>query len=112
LITPKHPVRVNGEWKYPCQLGEKKLVNCSAVYTFVLESEHVMIINGIECITLGKTFDGKVKHDYFGTEAVVNDLMKLEGWNYGDIVLNDNDMKRGGEANRVGGITSALKLVE
>jgi len=83
-----------------------------AVYTFVLESEHVMIINGIECITLGKTFDEKVKHDYFGTEAVVNDLMKLEGWNYGEIVLNDNDMKRGGEANRVDGITSALKLVE
>lgn len=43
--------------------------DCEAVYSFVLDKEHVMIINNIECICMGHGFTEEVaKHEYFGTK--------------------------------------------
>jgi len=51
------------------------------MYDFILDNGHVMIINGVECISLGHGFKGKiVEHEYFGTEKVINDLKKIKGW--------------------------------
>jgi len=95
LITPWHPVRINNQWKFPYHLGPTTERNCSAVYNFVLETKHIMIINGIECVTLGHGFEGDViQHSYFGTQRVINDLQKLNGWNIGFIELTKESVVR------------------
>ena len=53
LITPYHPVYVQGQWVFPYNLGIVKEYPCPAVYSFVLNRGHVAIINDIECVTLG-----------------------------------------------------------
>ena len=57
-ITSKHPVRINGNWMQPWQVE-----NCSfkpnisgVVYCFVLETTHVALVNGVECVTWGHNF--------------------------------------------------------
>lgn len=88
LITPYHPVRVNGEWKFPCDIAEPELRECEYEYNFVLEAGHTMQINGVECVTLAHHFEEDVvKHAYFGTEAVIRDLSSMKGWNDGLVRL-------------------------
>lgn len=88
-VTPYHPIRVNNKWHFPCELGVPQLVVCPAVYSFVLEASHVMLINSIECVTLGHGFSGDavVEHPYFGTEKVLKDLEAREGWQQGLVEL-------------------------
>lgn len=84
-ITPRHPVRVNGIWTHPINVTKTKVANPSGfVYNIVLDQHHVPLINGVECITWGHglTAEG-VKHPYFGTEKIINDLAALPGWNEG-----------------------------
>ena len=33
---------------------------------------------------------GVLDHDYYGTDKIVKDMMKMPGWNHGHIILNDN----------------------
>jgi len=88
VATPYHPVRMNGTWQFPIQIGKVEERVCPAVYDFVLETGHVMLINGIECITLGHEFEGEViQHPYFGTKRVLEDLKNMSGWSEGAVVL-------------------------
>jgi len=81
LVTPYHPVRIEDKWHFPCDLAPSSRTPCAAVYSFVLDHEHVMLINGIECITLGHNFMEEVaRHPYFGTHCVVDDLKNMRGW--------------------------------
>lgn len=90
LITPYHPVLdEKARWRFPCDLAPmQKDVSCEAVYNVVLESGHIILINGTPCCTLGHGFvdNDVIAHGYFGTEAVVKDLAKLPGWEDGLIV--------------------------
>jgi hypothetical protein len=105
LITPWHPVRVENEWHFPSDLGTSIVRYCPAVYSFVLESEHIMIINGTECVTLGHSFKGPVVgHDYFGSERIVNDLRKIDGWKNGIVELTSDCLIRNKETGLVCGI--------
>ena len=91
-ITPWHPVRVDGMWRFPCHLLEPVEVECDAVYSFVLEDSHedIVIINSIECVTLGHRYAGDViGHPYFGTERVREDLRRMNGWDDGCVELNE-----------------------
>jgi hypothetical protein len=89
VLTPWHPVRIDGEWKFPCSIGKLAQVECREVYNFVLDKEHVMIINGTECVTLGHGFtDPTVCHPYWGTDQVLYDLRSLPGWESGFIDLS------------------------
>jgi hypothetical protein len=55
----------------------------------VVDHGHVAIINGVEVILLGHNFTtGILKHDYYGTNKVINDLMKMPGFNDGLVTLN------------------------
>jgi len=91
LATPYHPIRHKGDsnWHFPCQLGQVEERNCTAVFSFVLHDKHIMVINNMECVTLGHGFveDDVVRHSYFGSGAVLNDLAKLPGWTDGIIRL-------------------------
>ena len=109
LVTKWHPVRINGEWKFPTNLALAEVRVCSAVYSFLLETddEHVMIINNIECIALAHNIDEPVaNHSYFGTEEVIKDLMNMQGWDEGLIVIGQKSAIRDSLTNRV------VKLVQ
>ena len=71
IVTPWHPVRINGKWIFPCEVKDGILhMNkpCEAVYSFVLNKHHTMSINGVECVSLGHDFKGDVVgHEYFGS---------------------------------------------
>jgi len=96
LVTPYHPVNIDGEqWQFPCMLGDVKDRECPAIYSFVLKDEHVMMINGTACVTLGHNFqEDVVRHSYFGSQRVIEDLKKINGWKSGRINLEPNCLVR------------------
>jgi hypothetical protein len=114
LVTPWHPVwhvsrRVlpsatekatrlaevtEGAWTFPCEVPGALVVcrPCEAVFSFVIENVQerasAMMINGVQCVTLGHGLrEGKVQHPYFGTDAVLDDLRTTQGWNTGASLL-------------------------
>jgi hypothetical protein len=90
LITEWHPIRINGKWYFPKEypLGIYDEYRCEYVYDFVLDTGHIVIINGVECVTLCHNFEEDiVKHSYFGSQNVIRDLEKMPGWNGGQIYI-------------------------
>jgi hypothetical protein len=86
-ITPWHPIRTaDGVWKFPADVASytSRLVN--VVHNFVLDRDHIVLVGGIECCTLGHGFKGDViEHAYFG-DAVLKDLrVKAEGADSGHV---------------------------
>jgi len=69
LITPYHPLKLqNDRWVFPCQLAPVLNIPVKAVYNFVLDSGHVLTVNGYHCATLAHEIkEPVVTHDYFGT---------------------------------------------
>jgi hypothetical protein len=98
VVTPWHPVQVEGQWRFPIDVCvDAGAVACDAVYSFVLEkfscpgaSESrgaAMLINGTKCITLAHSLpiDDKVaSHEFYGTEAVVRALKNVSYGGYRD----------------------------
>lgn len=123
-ITPWHPIRVNGSWKFPIELVEPRWSETEAIYSFLLSpesSEPVLNIGGIECITLGHNLldnpselpriirstlaefvvEKVVEHPYFGTRRVIEDLSALPGWTAGVIEFNEGCLERGKDGKRL-----------
>jgi len=95
LITPYHPVRVNGHWHFPCDLAPVFELPCDAVYSFVLSRGHVMLVQGVECVGLGHNFsEPVVAHPFFGSRAVLDQLQTLDGWQQGHIQLHTGCLVR------------------
>jgi hypothetical protein len=116
-VTPHHPIRSSSSepFKYPVnvgrELGDIEVSNyrCSAIYSFVLDRHHVMEINGYQCVTLGHGFQDAVsKHDYFGTECVLNDLRKLDEYEVGLIVAGKSPMRRNVATGWIDGFHAAF----
>lgn len=81
FITPTHPIRINGKWILPKNHSLKKIshINFDRVFSFALESDHIMIIDDIEVISLGHEFDDPVvKHPYLGTRKIIDDFLSLK----------------------------------
>ena len=98
LITPYHPIRIDGVWTFPKDIKQAEERECAAVFSFVLSDGHVMEINGIECVTLGHNFKDNevIAHPYFGSNKIVEDLKKFKvGWKRGLILMNYGAMQRG-----------------
>ncbi|KAJ3085923.1 hypothetical protein HK102_013684, partial [Quaeritorhiza haematococci] len=59
FVTPWHPIRLSSPspstspWCFPHTISAPTRHPCPAVYTFILSHTHVLIINGVECVTLG-----------------------------------------------------------
>lgn len=105
LITAYHPVRVDGRWRFPCELAKAELRECSAVYSFVLSSGHVMLINGVECVSMGHGFsEDVVRHPYFGSAAIIADLARLPGWSNGCVEFSRGGMIRDPDTQLVNGL--------
>jgi Mg-chelatase subunit ChlD len=83
-ITPWHPVYVNHKWQFPTVIMPYASRLIQTVYNLVLDSGHIVDIEGVQCVTLGHGLKGAVvEHTFFGTEAVIDCLKKQPGWNVG-----------------------------
>jgi uncharacterized protein YegL len=90
-ITKYHPFRMQNTWEFPIDKYSSEIKNCESIITLVLDNHHIGIINGIECIMLGHGFtEGILEHPYLGTNKVIEDMKKMNGWDSGHIVLHDN----------------------
>lgn len=109
VITPYHPVRLEGKWHFPCSLGEIKKRPCDAVYSFVLRGDPIMVINEVPCVTLGHNFqEDVVKHPYFGSQRIIEDLKKMYGWNSGLILLEQGCVIRDSKTGLICGLRQSL----
>jgi hypothetical protein len=99
LITPWHPIKfgLHGKtetWWFPGELFSTYSYPSSSMITLVLENHHVMIINGLKCITLGHNFTNHTKliHPYYGTNKVIENLNYYfpEDYEHGKISVKDS----------------------
>jgi hypothetical protein len=82
-LTPHHPVRVGGAWRAPEGLGPL-VPSGGTVYNFVLESSHVLLVDGHACVTLGHGIAAPgAAHAFYGTRRVIEALTALPGWSDG-----------------------------
>ena len=89
-ITGRHPIMRDGRWCVP--RDQPDAVRCdrltSTVTNFVLDSNHVILVNGVECVTWGHGLtEPTIAHGYFGTEKILDDLARLPGWNVGAVTV-------------------------
>jgi len=84
-MTPGHPVLLGGAWVRARDAhGAVADGGAAVVYNFVLDSCHVLVVNGIGCATWGHGLRGEViGHDFFGMERVLWALAALPGWERG-----------------------------
>jgi len=89
-ITGRHPVRVGGVWRRPCDLTEDFVEHEGWIYNFVLEGAlRVVLVEGWECVTFGHGLTADVAaHSYYGTDAVIKDLAVLPGWKDGHVAVS------------------------
>ena len=88
-ITPKHPIFYNGQWIYPKDVFTPKYESCEAVYNFIVDKNHTVVINGTSVILLGHSYTHSIlKHDYLGSSKVINDLAQMPGFSFGFIEMD------------------------
>lgn len=91
-ITEWHPVlnHTTGRWQFPNVLGTQVVVDAPYVYNFVLAPGFEMVlVDGVPCASLGHGLNAPiVAHPYWGTQAVIDDLMTKDGWKEGRVVLS------------------------
>jgi len=112
-ITPWHPIiheisnltdktQFNidlNEWRFPFDMKQHAL-SCgiceqTEVYSILLDNGHTCLINNTWCICLGHNYTyGILKHEYFGSQKIHDDLSKMRGWNNGLVEINSNDLSR------------------
>jgi len=78
IITPNHPIRVNDVWQSPSSLSSTKISHEGWVYNVILDQGHVLLVNGVECITWGHNLKGDVRHSFYGSSLVVENVKALE----------------------------------
>lgn len=105
-ITPYHPLFKNDTWFFPINHPNNfitKVMDCDYIYTFVTENRKPIVVNGHIYATLGHNSEGEIiQHPYFGTNKVIDDLIKLYGWDSGIINLNkDMFHKEDGIVNKI-----------
>ena len=103
-ITAWHPILHENEWKFPCQIVQPRLIHMPIVYNLVLDSIHIVEVNGTPAICLGHDYEeGILKHEYFGSQRVVDDLKKSAGWESGIVEIRsgaNGAIKRNGGFNQ------------
>ena len=91
-ITPWHPIKYKNNWTFPNDIKSPEITKCNSIITLLLDSNHIGFINGYQCIMLGHNYNNHIlKHEYYGTKRIVNDMKKHPGWKKGHIVVNDVD---------------------
>lgn len=99
-ITEWHPIiDKNNTWIFPVENYEAKIINIDMVYNFILDTKHIITINGTQCCTLahGFTDNAVISHPYFGTNKIIEELSEIEGWQNGNITISDVDFYNNGD---------------
>jgi len=90
-LTEWHPLKDwrTGRWRFPHMLGERVVRSTPYVYNLVLEpGVPTVLVGGIACAALGHGLEEPtVAHPYWGTTAVIRDLMAQPGWAEGRVVM-------------------------
>lgn len=70
----------DNKWIFPCSLVPSPTnIVCEEVYSFALDQGHTVLVNDIECATLGHEFkEDIVRHGYYGSKRVIEDLKVLD----------------------------------
>lgn len=93
FITPTHPIKYNNQWILPKDHPHRVnfiMNDFSRVYTFALEKDHSMFINGFEVIGLGS----RIGNSYLSTRKIVEDLSliadfdRVVRFNSGDFLIH------------------------
>jgi hypothetical protein len=105
-ITKYHPIFIN-EWIFPIDYSKtNQITNNNIVYNLIIDKDHSVFINNIQVCTLGHnlTDNDVIKHEYFGTNQVINDYQKIKGYIDGKIIIKQNMTAR----NRTTGFVCGL----
>ena len=104
-ITNYHPIYDNNtnKWGFPIESEKSKTsnsVNC--VYNIIVEDNHIIEVNSVKCITFGHNYNFNIlKHPYFGSDKIINDLRKFTNFNKGFIEINESNIYRDNNTNLV-----------
>ena len=91
-ITPWHPIKYKNNWTFPNDIKSPEITKCNSIITLLLDNNHIGFINGYQCIMLGHNYNNDIlKHEYYGTKRIVNDMKKHPDWKKGHIIVNDAD---------------------
>ncbi|CAF1177076.1 unnamed protein product [Adineta ricciae] len=108
FITAWHPIRLDNQWLMPCSLVSNPVeICCNEIYNFALDGGHTVLVNNTECVTLGHGFkEDIVRHDYYGSERVIEDLCRLdhEQNRSGIVEITEQALVRHGRTGRVRGL--------
>ena len=108
LLTPWHPVMVDGKWQFPMDIvGKSQMLKVDCVFNFVLGKESgstdeapargkSLMVNGIKCITLAHGIENDLvaTHDFYGTDKVLRALQKYDGYDEGLVKMDECDVQR------------------
>jgi len=101
-LTPGHPVRVDGAWRAARDVagGSQVVTGAHArVYNFVLDSSHILLVDGVEAVTWAHGLaDEGLAHAFFGTRRVLQDLARLDGWEDGHVRVRGVVREKGTDA--------------
>jgi len=88
-VTPYHPVLIDGEWRFPADVREiEEDEECREVYNFILSGAPAILIGSVPCVALGHGIqDGAARHEFFGSQRVLEDLARFPGFASGCIDL-------------------------
>ena len=114
-ITEWHPIFMNGNWVFPADVKTATYQPCEAVYSIVLDMNFVAFINDMPCICLGHEFqEGILRHTYFGSNKIINDMKVMPGWDAGKIINNSGCMIINKDTNMVEGMvyTKDVEVVD
>lgn len=77
-------MRVNGEWTLPCHVEGGRLIDNphGFVYNYVLDRNHILLVDGRQCVTLGHDLDdcSMIRHRFFGSQMIVDNLRTAPSW--------------------------------
>ena len=105
VITPYHPILHNGRWAFPKDVSAPTQMFVQEVCSFVLETEHSMVVEGVPCIGWGHGFTEPVaQHEFFGTQKVLDDLSLKQGWQEGHVQLQYHSLIRDKQTDLVIGL--------
>ena len=90
-ITPWHPVLCEGTWIHPSVTTPPIDILMPIVYNMVLDTGHIIDVNGVLSVTLGHGFKGPlIEHSFFGNKvAIVEALSKQPEFSEGRPVFYD-----------------------
>lgn len=96
----------------PCNLVSAPTeITCEEVYNFALDQGHTVLVNNVECVTLGHNFrDDIVRHRYYGSQRVIEDLRRLDNEqnNDGIVEITEDTLVR----NKQTGLVKALRSTD